>query len=177
MSKKISDLNELVTPSGEEETVLASGGANYRIKLRNLKTLLGVDKAGLGLDHVDNTADIDKPVSNAVAQALSQKAPAQHTHAISSITGLQTTIEGIHQDVANANRDLADKTDVGHKHAIDDVTGLTTALASKVDQTAVTSQIQEAVTTAMTTPHPVHMADIVDYVAPSSTVNFVKMEW
>lgn len=44
---------------------------DYRAKLGDLLTL--IDKAWVGLGNVDNTADMDKPVSNAVQAALDAK--------------------------------------------------------------------------------------------------------
>lgn len=40
----------------------------------------GVTKEQVGLDNVDNTADLDKPISNATQAALDEKADSEHVH-------------------------------------------------------------------------------------------------
>jgi len=74
-------------------------------------------KAQVGLDKVDNTADLDKPVSTAVQAALDGKAAASHTHTIANVTGLQTALDG--------------KAASSHTHTIANVTGLQSALDGK----------------------------------------------
>lgn len=51
-----------------------------------------VTKAQIGLALVDNTSDINKPISTATATALSNKANNSHIHNISDITGLSESI-------------------------------------------------------------------------------------
>lgn len=50
-------------------------------------------KAQVGLDKVDNTADLAKPISSATQVALDAKANTSHTHAIADVTNLQTTLD------------------------------------------------------------------------------------
>ncbi len=45
-------------------------------------------KADVGLGNVDNTTDLNKPISTATQTALNGKANTAHTHAISDVTGL-----------------------------------------------------------------------------------------
>lgn len=45
-------------------------------------------KNDVGLDQVDNTADLDKPVSTAVQEELNGKADTVHPHVIGDVTGL-----------------------------------------------------------------------------------------
>lgn len=62
-------------------------------KLDKANTALqSVSKEDIGLGNVDNTSDMDKPVSNATQIALKGKANAIHSHNISDITNLQTTL-------------------------------------------------------------------------------------
>ena len=49
-------------------------------------TVSGVTKAMVGLGDVDNTSDLDKPISTATQAALDGKAAAIHTHDASDIT-------------------------------------------------------------------------------------------
>lgn len=50
-------------------------------------------KAEVGLGNVDNTSDLDKPISTAVQAALDGKANTSHTHAISEVSGLQSALD------------------------------------------------------------------------------------
>lgn len=89
MSKPISKLEEILALSGDEESVIAFQGRNFKFKLKNLKSIIPVPTKGdIGLGSVDNTSDSDKPISNATQEALDTKAPLEHTHDISEITGL-----------------------------------------------------------------------------------------
>jgi hypothetical protein len=78
------------------------------------------DKADVGLSQVDNTSDMDKPVSTAQQASLDGKAPITHTHVIADVTGLQGQLDG--------------KAAAVHTHVISDVTGLQTALDGKANQ-------------------------------------------
>ena len=79
-------------------------------------------KAQVGLDKVDNPADLDKPVSTAVQAALDGKAAASHTHTIANVTGLQTALDG--------------KAASSHTHTIANVSGLQGALDAKANSTS-----------------------------------------
>jgi hypothetical protein len=48
----------------------------------------GVTKSQVGLSNVDNTSDVNKPISTATQTALDTKAAASHTHAQSEVTDL-----------------------------------------------------------------------------------------
>lgn len=76
-----------------------------------------IDKTDVGLGNVDNTSDLNKPISTATQAALNGKADTLHTHAIGDVTGLQTALDG--------------KAATVHSHVIGDVTGLQTALDGK----------------------------------------------
>ncbi|HHA2886099.1 TPA: tail fiber domain-containing protein [Stenotrophomonas maltophilia] len=76
-------------------------------------------KAQVGLDKVDNTADLDKPISTATQTALDGKAAASHSHTIANVTGLQAALDG--------------KAAASHSHAIANVTGLQAALDAKAN--------------------------------------------
>ena len=53
-----------------------------------------LDKADVGLSNVDNTSDLNKPISTATQSALDGKANSVHSHSISDVTGLQTALDG-----------------------------------------------------------------------------------
>lgn len=52
-----------------------------------------LSKTDVGLANVDNTTDLNKPISTATQNALNNKASSTHFHIISDITGLQTALD------------------------------------------------------------------------------------
>lgn len=50
-----------------------------------------VTAAQVGLGNVDNTSDLDKPISNATQKALDQKANINHTHTMTDISDLESS--------------------------------------------------------------------------------------
>ena len=89
-----------------------------------------VDKNTLGLENVDNTSDLAKPISTATATALNNlmlgKASLLHGHSQSDIVGLDDTLIEIHQEINT-------KSGIGHTHGITDVTDLQTTLDGKAN--------------------------------------------
>src|SRR5690606_22153270 len=61
---------ELKTPT---DVVLSVAGLTGAITVSALKTALAFTKADVGLGNVDNTSDVNKPVSMAMANALATK--------------------------------------------------------------------------------------------------------
>jgi len=128
MAKKISQFTELTTLSGDETVPVAHQGATYRIKIRNLKTL--INKNDLGLGSVDNTSDLNKPISTATNQALSSKADVGHDHNISEVRNLQSVIDNLYLTLD----DKATIQDISaHTHEIQSVNGLQTILDNKAN--------------------------------------------
>lgn len=90
------------------------------------------DKADVNLPNVDNTSDLNKPVSIATQLALDGKANFSHTHLISDIAGLQNTLNTkaavyhahYFNEIIDGETMLNTKADVNHLHSIDDVNGL-----------------------------------------------------
>lgn len=109
MNKKISQLVQIINPTGDEQTLVAYNGKNYRVPISAIKQLVKASDVGLG--NVDNTSDMDKPVSNATITALSTKSPIVHSHSMQDITGLDTALDG--------------KSDIGHTHSLSDITDYT----------------------------------------------------
>jgi len=90
----VTDVTSPITNSG------SSTSANIGIN----QSLLSLSKSQVGLNNVDNTSDIDKPVSTATQTALNLKAASSHIHgnitnsgAIGSVSGLVavTTASGV----------------------------------------------------------------------------------
>lgn len=115
-------------------------------------------KGDVGLGNVDNTSDLNKPISAATQLALDGKAESAHTHTVSQITDFESAVNskiqavvgsapealdtlaeiaaqlGNDQDaVAALTATVAGKADAVHTHAISDVNGLQTALDGKLD--------------------------------------------
>jgi hypothetical protein len=60
-----------------------------------------LSKSDVGLGNVDNTSDVNKPISTATQTALDGKAETSHTHTISATNGLQSTLDAKIQKVTN----------------------------------------------------------------------------
>jgi Cu/Ag efflux protein CusF len=84
-------------------------------------------KSQVGLGNVDNTSDLNKPISTATQTALNGKANTSHTHVAANITDLNTAI-GTHADVAAS-------TAVRHSHSNSAVLAATTASFTTADRT------------------------------------------
>jgi hypothetical protein len=65
-------------------------------------------KASMGLDLVDNTRDIDKPISVATLKALECKSNVGHTHPVSEIADLEDQLKDLVQRVT----EMEEKTDM-----------------------------------------------------------------
>ena len=111
--------------NGKEATITATTTADY---YRGDKTFATLDKAAVGLGNVDNTSDLNKPISTATQTALDAKQ--------ATITGAATTIDDTD---LTASRALV--SDGSGKVAVSDVTstelgyldGVTSAVQTQVD--------------------------------------------
>lgn len=126
MAKKISQFTYLDNLVGTELIPVVHNGANYIITFEDIKK--SIDKGDLGLDQVDNTSDLDKPVSIAVSEELGRKANVLHSHNPEDITNLDDHIE------TKIIETVGDKADRVHLHQISDVDGLTDVLAGKAEE-------------------------------------------
>lgn len=137
--KRISQLDNLPQPTGAEELPVSYQGNNYKVRLDSVKFFL--NKSDLGLDKVDNTTDLEKPISNATATALLGKADNVHTHVLSDIEGLSDVISQKanvthgHEivDINGLNNALDGKADVGHGHTLASLPEVGQALTQKAD--------------------------------------------
>lgn len=131
----IADVTGLVTALAGKEPA----NANIQGHIAATNNPHGVNKTQVGLGNVDNTADVNKPVSTAQQEALDGKANTVHTHAISQVTGLQTALDAkagtVHthviNDVTGLQTALNNKAPLNHTHVIADTTGLQAALDAK----------------------------------------------
>ena len=122
-------------------------GMTYRVSLGDIAGM--VTKTTIGLGNVDNTSDVNKPISTATQTALNNKADANHTHSIQQVTGLnaslatKASIDHSHAiaEIPGLEATLASKAGLSHEHAMTEVMGLTAALNSKTDAALVNSQL------------------------------------
>ncbi len=115
-SKPISQLQELSTVTGEELLPVVSQGKTKRIALNKLKQI--IKKEDIGLGNVDNTSDLDKPVSRAQQSSLNEKADRVHDHPLGDVRGLPEAL-GM----------LAEKQ---HSHSTDDIVNLDQAILNVI---------------------------------------------
>ena len=105
-NRNLLQLDELDQAYESAQLYVVHSGQDYRISLETLLSL--ITKARLGIENVDNTKDIDKPVSTATQQAI--------TEAISGLVGraefdalvqsIQTSVDQETLDTAIANINL-----------------------------------------------------------------------
>lgn len=95
------DINVIASGTGYRivgfNSILAAEGDSLNSNVLSVagKTgLVTLVKTDVDLGNVDNTSDADKPVSTATKTALDGKADTTHSHAISDVTNLQTTLDG-----------------------------------------------------------------------------------
>jgi stress-induced morphogen len=68
-------------------------GDNAVVSVNGETGIVVLTKTDIGLSNVDNTSDVNKPISNDVQNALDDKAAVLHTHDISDIVGLQANLD------------------------------------------------------------------------------------
>lgn len=110
----------------------------------------GITKKTIGLYKVDNTSDLDKPISKAVQSALDEKADKTDIDAIREEIGeYQEKNEKISNALSSYTGGLASMADhrelegrdYPDQHPIGAITGLETALDGKVEKTDTVSQV------------------------------------
>jgi hypothetical protein len=123
------------------------GGVTYKVTMGDI--LSKVTKATIGLPNVNNTSDLEKPISVATQTALDGKADTVHTHNLTQIAGLNAALSlkadtgHTHStaDVTGLDAALSGKADSVHSHQLADVAGLTGILSGKADTATVTAQL------------------------------------
>ena len=96
--KRISELNH--SPVAVDTMLLAavnSAGETVNVNARAVADLYVPDlnKCDVHLCNVDNTSDMNKPVSIAAAQALALKSDVNHTHLSQSVTDFEPAVKEI----------------------------------------------------------------------------------
>jgi hypothetical protein len=166
----------VATAAAIQQNVEEIAGGDLSDFAKNSENLSGLlDKAAarvnLNLGNVDNTSDLNKPISTATQAALDGKAASSHAHAITDVTGLQTALDGkaasshTHTiaDVTGLQTALDGKAASSHTHTIANVTGLQTALDGKAasSHTHDWSQVTGKPTTYAPSAHTHNLNEIV----------------
>lgn len=100
------DLSNYKTEVSEQFTEVDTTINNH---VTNTNNPHGVTKEQIGLENVDNTSDLEKPISYAVDEALQGKADFEHEHEIGEINSLQDLLDGLQVDIDT-------KANVEHNH-------------------------------------------------------------
>lgn len=80
------DIGKLYRWTGSSYAHIPSGAVD---SVNGQSGVVELDKADIGLGNVDNTSDLNKPVSTAVQTALNGKADAGHSHTLDSVVTAQ----------------------------------------------------------------------------------------
>lgn len=156
-AKRFSEFDAVLNPSGSEEIVGVKDGQNVKVRLDTVKSL--VTKTDVGLGNVDNTTDLNKPVSTAQQSALNSKANVGHDHAVTDVTGLQSVLDS--------------KASTVHAHNVADVTGLQGALDGKADHnhTHTTAELPEVQADLNNKANIVHAHNLSDITGLTAELN------
>jgi uncharacterized protein (TIGR02145 family) len=90
--------SRLATKLNGTDTISLSNRINAKAPLANpvfTGTVLGIDKTMVGLSNVDNTTDMNKPVSTATLTALGLKAPLANPVFTGTVLGIDKTMVGL----------------------------------------------------------------------------------
>jgi hypothetical protein len=82
---------DLLAALNAKEPVIATGAAGQY--WRGDKTWQTLDKTAVGLGSVDNTSDVNKPVSTATALALAGKAASAHGHISADVSDFSEAVD------------------------------------------------------------------------------------
>lgn len=154
MSQKLTDLQLLSVANDNMVVYVAYQGGDYALPLGIIKQLITLPtRDSLGISNVDNTSDLDKPISRDVAQALARTLKDDSSIAMSQITNLVQTLAGfadkttIEEALALVNTALEGKRDENTPIAISEVALLEQALLSKADASHSHTGLEQAVST------------------------------
>jgi hypothetical protein len=136
MDRKLSQLPQISTITGQEQIPVISNGANYTITLANLQSVSN-NKVLLGIDQINNTSDANKQVSIAQQAALDSKADQVTVDALS--TAITAKADQTAVDLALASKANASNVVNSLATKADQVTvdALSTAITAKADQVTV----------------------------------------
>lgn len=118
----------LLNAQGLAEVYVVYDEKDYRMTLATLISL--VTKAALGLENVDNTSDLNKPIPRAVTDALVAKANKDAVPTLTAFNALANSLQGY---VTNTQLNQA-------------VSSITQALNGYVTQTQLSAAVTQAIT-------------------------------
>ena len=142
--KENEDGSVTISASGDvssEDTVARETIDNHKLDKNNPHN---VTAEQVGLNNVDNTADLDKPISTAVQTALDDKANAKHTHKKSDITDFPNSLpaNGGNADTVNNHTVDSDVPDGAvFTDTVYDDTDIRAEIANKADTTSIPSKV------------------------------------
>ncbi len=91
MAEKVSGMPLAESLKLDDTVPIVQDGVNKKVTVRQV--IHAISKRDLGLDQVDNTADMDKPVSIQQQSALNQKANLNHSHGVAEVEGLEAAVQ------------------------------------------------------------------------------------
>lgn len=142
-------------------------GVTYKITAASLLSIVTKDSVGLG--SVDNTSDLNKPLSTAAVDALLLKANVTHGHEIADVNGLVSALlakasvahdHGI-PEVIGLQQVLDGKAPLEHMHSMTSIVDLDLALASKANS----ADVQAALSAKADMGHVHSTGDVTGLVA------------
>lgn len=123
--RKLSETTQITVLTGTENVPFFKGLMNGFFELSLIKKF--ITKQDVGLGNVDDTADIDKPVSNPQKLALDNKANVNHNHSSQDITDFNTAVNN------NVDPKLLQKSNINHTHIANNITDFDPAVHAIVD--------------------------------------------
>lgn len=137
--KVLSDENYTTADKDKVAGIQAGAQVNAVTSVSGRIGAVTLTKEDVGLPNVDNTTDINKPISTATASALSGKVDKVSGKGLSEsdyTTAEKTKLAGVAAE-ATKNRADSENADKVHSHAIGQVDGLSAALLTKFEKTDV----------------------------------------
>lgn len=103
-------VGEIETGLSEYKTAVADQFTEVDTTINNHVTNTNnphaVTKEQVGLANVDNTSDLDKPISNATQEALDGKADLEHVHEVGEVNGLQDLVDELQVNIDTHTADV-----------------------------------------------------------------------
>lgn len=109
--------------------------ANFKTDMTTLTNKLDEKASNSDFQKTKSAVAENSQIITSVSQYVGMKADKEHTHEISSITNLQTTLDNkaTKTDISSLKNSVSAKADKKHTHVIGDVEGLQNELAQKAN--------------------------------------------
>lgn len=131
----ITDLEKVLSTKASKMNVdnLEMTVANFKTDITTLTNKLDEKANNSDLQKTKSAVAENSQILTSVSQYVGMKADKEHTHEISSITNLQTTLDNkaTKTDISSLKNSVSAKADKKHTHVIGDVEGLQNELAQK----------------------------------------------